>query len=206
MNPPSTYRGRGLGLGLAGALLLGSCTKSAPILAQFSAADDASVRAVLHDQRDAWNRGDIEGFLAGYERSDDLIFTSGATVRRGFEETRTKFRAKYGDEPESMGTLAFDLLDVRGVGADGAAVLGRWALTETPQAGSGIFSVILERQQGTWRVIHDHTSASEQQGGGEHDRGVGRQPRPKEPMKAQEVGVETVEEDTGGHEQEREVR
>ena len=40
-----------------------------------------------------------------------------------------------------------------------AIVLGRWKLTETPNAGSGVFSVVLERRPEGWRVIHDHTSA-----------------------------------------------
>jgi ketosteroid isomerase-like protein len=43
--------------------------------------------------------------------------------------------------------------------ADGAVVLGRWRLTETPNAGSGVFSVVLERRPEGWRIIHDHTSA-----------------------------------------------
>src|SRR5438128_6843154 len=29
----------------------------------------AAIRAVIEAQRDAWNRGDIEGYMAGYERS-----------------------------------------------------------------------------------------------------------------------------------------
>lgn len=141
------------GLGLA-------CTKLPSAARDFSAADDASVRAVLDAQREAWNRGEIDVFLAGYERSERLVFTSGAKVRRGFAETETKFRAKYGHQTETMGKLSFELLDVRGVGADGAIVLGRWALTETPESGAGIFSVVLERQGAQWRIIHDHTSAS----------------------------------------------
>jgi ketosteroid isomerase-like protein len=38
-------------------------------------------------------------------------------------------------------------------------MLGRWRLTGTPQAGSGVFSIVFERQPGGWRIIHDHTSS-----------------------------------------------
>ncbi|KIG17714.1 L-asparaginase [Enhygromyxa salina] len=123
--------------------------------------DEAAVVAVLETQRAAWNRGDLDGFLAGYERSSALLFTSGAKIRQGFDETRDKYRARYGEARETMGTLAFEILDVRPLGqcADAAIVLGRWALSDTPEAGSGVFSVILERRAGPWLIVHDHTSS-----------------------------------------------
>ena len=58
-----------------------------------------------------------------------------------------------------MGTLGFEILGIQHLGADGAVVLGRWKLTNTPNAGSGVFSVVLERRPEGWRVVHDHTSA-----------------------------------------------
>ena len=118
--------------------------------------------AVLEGQRAAWNSGDIDGFLSGYEESEALLFTSGAQIRRGFAQTRDKFKARYGEAPQTMGTLGFEILDVRALGScsEAAVVLGRWQLTDTPNAGSGVFSVIVEHQaDGAWRIVHDHTSA-----------------------------------------------
>jgi ketosteroid isomerase-like protein len=125
----------------------------------FGPKDREAVVAVLETQQAAWNRGDLDGFMAGYERGDDLVFTSGGHVRRGWDETIAKYRAKYGSAPETMGKLAFEILGVQPVGADGAVVLGRWTLTDTPNAGGGIFSVVLERRADGWKVIHDHTSS-----------------------------------------------
>ena len=123
--------------------------------------DEAEVAAVLDEQRAAWNEGNLDGFLAGYEESEALLFTSGGNIRQGYTETRDKYRARYGEARDTMGTLGFEVLDVRGLGAcgDAAIVLGRWKLTNTPQAGSGVFSVILERQAKGWKIVHDHTSA-----------------------------------------------
>jgi ketosteroid isomerase-like protein len=132
---------------------------ASPASRSFSAADDAAVRAVLTMQQDAWNRGDLEGYMRGYVRSDALVFTSGSNVRRGFAETFEKYKARYGSDPSTMGTLAFEILGVQPLGADGAVVLGRWRLTNTPVAGSGIFSVALERTPDGWLVVHDHTSS-----------------------------------------------
>lgn len=126
---------------------------------QFTRADDAAVRAVLTSQQAAWNQGDLVGYMAGYQRSPALVFTSGSKIRRGWDETYAKYRDRYGSDPATMGTLAFEILGVQPLGPDGAIVLGRWVLTETPNAGSGVFSVALERTAAGWQVVHDHTSS-----------------------------------------------
>lgn len=127
--------------------------------AEFGAADRAAIEQLLEDQRAAWNRGDLDGFLAAYEPSDRLLFTSAAKIRRGFTETRDKYRERYGTATETMGQLEFELLDVRGLGPRAAIVLGRYRLTATPEAGEGVFTIVLEREGETWRIVHDHTSA-----------------------------------------------
>ncbi|NVB43059.1 nuclear transport factor 2 family protein [Pseudenhygromyxa sp. WMMC2535] len=126
--------------------------------------DPDQVSAVLERQREAWNSGDLTGFLASYEQTERLLFTSGAKIRRGYDETHAKYLARYGESTETMGTLAFEILDVRGLGEcpQAAIVLGRWRLEDTPEAGEGVFSVILERQEGGWVIVHDHTSAAPQ--------------------------------------------
>jgi beta-aspartyl-peptidase (threonine type) len=125
----------------------------------FGPADDRAVRAVLEAQRDAWNRGDLDSFMAGYERTAELVFTSGGNIRRGWQDTYDRYRAKYGKERSTMGHLAFDILAVQPLGAEGAIVLGRWRLTETARAAGGVFSVALRRTDSGWHVVHDHTSA-----------------------------------------------
>jgi len=126
----------------------------------FTPSDDQAIRGVLAAQSAAWNRGDLEGFMAGYVRSPDLVFTSGGAVRHGYDETLTKYRAKYGTDKSTMGHLAFELISIQHLGADGAIVLGTWVLTDTPNAAGGVFSVALERTMSGWLIVHDHTSAS----------------------------------------------
>lgn len=122
-------------------------------------AREAEAVAVLLAQQAAWNRGDLEGYMAGYLQSDELVFTSGGNIRRGWQETHDKYKAKYGSDPSTMGKLAFDILGVQPLGEEGAIVLGRWKLTDTPNAGRGVFSVALRKTSEGWRVIHDHTSS-----------------------------------------------
>ncbi|HUS64143.1 MAG TPA: DUF4440 domain-containing protein [Kofleriaceae bacterium] len=140
-------------------LVAGACaTAATPRPAAFTARDRAAVEEVLRAQERAWNAGDLDAFLAGYARTRELVFTSGAQVRSGYEETAARYRERYGTDRSSMGQLSFEVLGVQSAGADAAVVLGRWRLTGTPSAGGGVFSVVLERRPEGWRIIHDHTS------------------------------------------------
>jgi len=136
------------------ALALAACAPRA-----FEPTDDQAIRAVIGAQAAAWNRGDLAGYMAGYASSPDLVFTSGGQIRRGWQETYDRYRARYGGDPSTMGHLDFELLQIQPLGADGAIVLGRWKL-DGPQAGAGVFSLALRRTAEGWRVVHDHTSLS----------------------------------------------
>jgi ketosteroid isomerase-like protein len=125
----------------------------------FTPADRAAVTATLEAQVAAWNREDIAGFMDKYARSDQLVFTSGGKIRRGWQATYDAFRTKYATAPGTMGQLQFEVLQIDPAGADGCVVLGRWTLVSGAHPATGIFSVVLERQSQGWRVIHDHTSA-----------------------------------------------
>lgn len=99
--------------------------------------------------------------MVAYEPSEELVFTSGAVVRRGWETTRDRYRERYGGDRSTMGVLELELVELQELGADGAIVLGRWTLRETPEAGDGVFSLGLRRGPLGWRIVHDHTSATQ---------------------------------------------
>lgn len=120
--------------------------------------EEKAVLALLRQQQDDWNRGDIEAFMSGYEEGDRLVFTSGGQVRRGWKTTLERYRKAYPDR-ESMGTLTFDGLEVRMVGQSAAVVLGRWELQRRKDRPHGVFTLVLEKGAAGWRIIHDHTSA-----------------------------------------------
>lgn len=126
---------------------------------RFERADRAAIAGVLEAQRAAWNRGDLDAYMNGYARGPDLVFTSGGQIRRGWDDTVRRYRTRYGGDRAGMGQLAFEVLQVQSLGADGAIVLARWRLTGTPNAGSGVFSVAFERRPEGWRIVHDHTSS-----------------------------------------------
>lgn len=137
--------------------LAASCAASPPVR-RFEPMDKAAITSVIFAQRDAWNRGDLAAYMDGYAKTPDLVFTSGGHVRRGWQDAFDHYKARYGTDPSSMGTLAFEITEVTPVGADGAVVLGTWQLTGLLQPAGGVFSLVLVRRPEGWRIIHDHTS------------------------------------------------
>jgi beta-aspartyl-peptidase (threonine type) len=118
----------------------------------------AEVRAVLATQRVAWNRGDLDGFMDGYWRSDSLTFESGTNVRRGWEATRAGYVRTYKSEGREMGTLDFDLREVTVQGGE-ATVRGAWRLTLKAGSPHGAFTLRLRRFPEGWKIVHDHTTS-----------------------------------------------
>jgi ketosteroid isomerase-like protein len=117
----------------------------------------AAIKAVMDAQRDAWNRGDIEGYMDGYDRSDKTVFVSGDNVTRGWQTVLDRYKKSY-DTREKMGVLTFSDLEITLLGADSAKVLGRWSLKRANDEPHGRFTLIFKRTSKGWRIVHDHTS------------------------------------------------
>ena len=126
---------------------------------QKSAKTLAAIRAVLNAQRDAWNRGDVEGYMDGYERSEQTVFVSGDNLTRGWQTVLERYKKNYNTR-EKMGTLTFSDLDVTLLGRDAAVVLGRWHLQRANDEPHGRFTLVFRRTKQGWKIIHDHTSSA----------------------------------------------
>ena len=121
-----------------------------------------AARSVLDAQVEAWNRGDLEGFMATYWRSPDLVFCSGSTVTKGWDETLARYRKRYQSEGREMGRLRFDSIEIVPLGEDAALARGAWRLVMSDgKEPHGLFTLLLRRVDGAWRIVHDHTSAGE---------------------------------------------
>ncbi len=118
------------------------------------------VKAVWTAQVDAWNRGDLDGFMAGYWKSPDLVFFSNGTETRGWQETLDRYRARYQGEGRQMGTLDFPQLDLSMLGPEAALARGRWRLKMSDgKESSGMTTVIFRKLPEGWRIVHDHSTA-----------------------------------------------
>ena len=134
-----------------------------PAIARPEAAEQ--VRAVIRAQQEAWNRGDIDGFMNGYARgsrqsgSDSTTFVSEDTVTRGWQTVRDRYRKKYSSRAK-MGTLTFSNLEITLLSSDSAVASGRWKLKRANDQPHGRFTLILRRLPEGWRIVYDHTSAA----------------------------------------------
>jgi len=121
--------------------------------------ENAAVEQVLVRQVEAWNRHDIEAFMAGYWNSARLTFFSEATKTSGWQSTLERYRKRYLAEGREMGTLQFSDLDVESLGEDSAFVRGAWQLTTADGKNPhGLFTLVFRKFPEGWKIIHDHTS------------------------------------------------
>lgn len=116
------------------------------------------VTETLNRQRDAWNAGDLDGYMADYRMSDETTMFGGPNVRTGWTVIMDNYRKKYQGEGKSMGNLAFDDVVVESVGPGVAFARGRWHVVNKDGESGGLFTLLLKRIDGKWKIVHDHTS------------------------------------------------
>ena len=138
-------------------VLLTACRAGAP-----PAADPAlagQLAAQLQRSADDWNRGDLEGFMSDYARDTATSFVDGGHVRRGWDFIHSRYAPRFARGAE-RDSLRFEEIAVRPLCADHALVTARFVLFQGGRTtASGPFSLILERQAGGWKILHDHTSS-----------------------------------------------
>ena len=120
------------------------------------------IQSLLDKQAEAWNNGNIDGYMEGYWKSDSLLFTSGGNVRRGWQATIEKYKKSY-DSKKKMGHLKFSDLRFYQLSTEAAWVFGRWELERTGDHPNGVFTLVLRKFSDGWKIIHDHTSSSPSQ-------------------------------------------
>lgn len=139
--------------------VLALCT----LVANAQAADsESAIKHVLTTQQEAWNRHDLDAFMAGYWNSPELTFFSGAKETSGWQATLERYRATYLSPGHAMGKLDFSDLRIEMLGPEAAFVRGSWHLTmaegKNPQ---GKFTLVFRKMTDGWKIVHDHTSAAE---------------------------------------------
>ena len=120
---------------------------------------ETAIRQVLTRQQEAWNRGDIPGFMEGYENSAATTFV-GAAVTRGYQPVLDSYVKRYPTR-DAMGTLTFSEVEVHMPGPDHAWVLGRYQLARNATGGGdkgGRYTLVFRKTKAGWKVVLDHTS------------------------------------------------
>ena len=134
-------------------LILAGCTAGS-----VSNSDD-DIRMLLDMQVDAWNNGDVEGYMTGYWHSDSTIFVSGGNKLSGYDSVLARYKRSYPNR-EAMGQLTFKDLEIIPLSKDASIARGIWRLERKADEPWGRFTLLIERKAEGWRIVYDHTSSA----------------------------------------------
>jgi ketosteroid isomerase-like protein len=114
------------------------------------------VKQHMQTQQDAWNVGDIDGFMNYYWNNDSLKFIGSKGITFGWQKTLDNYKKSYPNK-EAMGELTFTLLETKQLSNEYIYVIGKWALSKEKPV-SGHFTLLWRKIKNNWVIIADHTS------------------------------------------------
>ncbi|MFK7958732.1 MAG: peptidylprolyl isomerase [Lysobacterales bacterium] len=121
--------------------------------------DTTAIRNAFSEQIAAWNRGDVEAFMQTYWKDDQVRFFSGGEVKRGWDVVLNNYRKRYPD-PAAMGRLKTTKLSIEPMGDNAALATGQWNVFAGDAHYCGLFTLVFNRIDTQWVIVHDHTSSA----------------------------------------------
>lgn len=115
---------------------------------------EAGIRLVMEAQEIAWNNHDLEGFMQGYWKSDNLKFYGSNGLTKGWDNTLANYKKGYPTKAES-GTLNFVINDVSKIEGDNYWVMGEYHLKRKVGDTDGVFIIIFKKIAGEWKIVAD---------------------------------------------------
>ncbi len=119
--------------------------------------EERDIRNVLDQQQECWNDGDLECFMEGYWKSDQLVFIGSKGVTYGWKNTLENYKNNYPNK-ELMGSLSFELIQLEPLSDDFWTVIGKWNLKRENDNPMGHFTLIFRRLDNEWVIVSDHSS------------------------------------------------
>jgi uncharacterized protein (TIGR02246 family) len=120
---------------------------------------EIAIRKVFEDGCTAWNRGDLDAYLASYRDSDQTIWISSGALIRGKKAIAAAYRAR-SSGPQQMGKLTLPELEIDVLTPMDATAFGRWMLVVNNKVSKGYFTVQLKKMEDSWLFVSDHSSSS----------------------------------------------
>jgi ketosteroid isomerase-like protein len=121
------------------------------------------VLAFVRAFTDAANRADVVAIMEMYDRSPDLLSVNDGAIARGWDAVREQANQVLGKQGQF--TISAGSFDVIPLGANRALAVGPVVATVQTQRGpvqlDQVTTLVLEKRQGKWLIVHDHTSTKE---------------------------------------------
>ena len=120
----------------------------------------AEIAALLAGSADAWNRGDLAGFMRDYADDSTLTYVSGGRARSGWQALSDHYAAAYFAPGKVRDSLTYEDLPVHPFTPAFSYPTARFRLLHRDSiSSSGPFTLILQRRGERWVILHDHTSS-----------------------------------------------
>ena len=106
---------------------------------------ELNIIKVLPPQENAWNKGDLAGYVNGFKDSPDTLFIT-HQIFRGFAGLLDEYKRDYPNKA-AMGTLGFSDLEVHPLDENFAVVTGKYRLERGKKDGGnaeGLFSLVFK--------------------------------------------------------------
>ncbi|MCV6628915.1 MAG: nuclear transport factor 2 family protein [Flavobacteriaceae bacterium] len=122
--------------------------------AQNESADKQAIRDLMKKQEQAWSNHDLEGFMAGYWKSDSLRFFGANGLTYGWQKTLDNYTKGYPTK-DHTGILKFAIESLTKINDGAYFVMGRYHLDRKAGEAKGVFMIIFKKIQGKWKIIAD---------------------------------------------------
>jgi len=119
--------------------------------------DEKAILQMLETQNQAWNRGDVSGFMKGYWENDSLMFIGKSGVTYGYQNTLENYKKGYPDTA-AMGKLTTKQIKMIRVSKQYYFIVGKWYLKRSIGDISGHYNLLVRKINGEWVIVADHSS------------------------------------------------
>ncbi len=121
-------------------------------------ADKQEILSLLDKQVEAWNNGNLENFMQTYWNNEKLVFVGSRGPTYGWQATLESYKKGYPDK-KAMGKLKFNVLDISKIDKHSVFIIGRFDLAREDGDLAGYFTLVVQKKNGQWKIISDHSSS-----------------------------------------------
>ncbi|WP_276167061.1 YybH family protein [Zobellia alginiliquefaciens] len=116
--------------------------------------DIETIQNILDEQEKAWSDHNLEKFMQGYWKSDELTYYSGGKITKGWQTTLGNYKKGYPTKAHT-GKLNFKVDQITKITEDSYYVMGQYFLTREAGDANGTFMIIFKKIDGKWKIIAD---------------------------------------------------
>lgn len=120
---------------------------------------ETQITRKLERSAEAWNRGDLDGFMSEYLRSPTITYLGGSGLVTGWEAIKARYAPLF-QAGALRDSLRFKAVTSRPLGRDYALATARYELFHAGRVtGSGPFTLVLWRTDSGWKIVHDQSAS-----------------------------------------------